>query len=358
MNTIDVRSPLPKYQQLRGTLLEELTQSKIGQRFYSENEIAKMFSISPLTARKALSILEEEGFLRREQGVGTFVESFPKTPRKLKVIEDCSIGILIGEVEQGDNIAFQKVLLGTEGEALKRGYLLQIAQLSTTNHLPKMIAGSHIDGLLIIGQINAETARQLKGLPTVSIGNVPTYNFHNIASDGRMAGYQVAKYFLSLGHKKIGLVAGSSHSARLSSNILAGFREALSENAGLFDFDEKFIRVDPEKSDYILTKQILESEQEVTALFLGSWLGVAQSLQVISEKGLKIPEDLSVVSYGDNILAMYTNPALTTVKLFSEEVGKKSVELLLNVIKDPAGTPKKTYYRTKIVERDSCCALS
>lgn len=357
MSKIEVDSPLTKYQQVRGWLLEQLTVNryKINQRFHSENEIANMFSISPLTVRKAFSILEAEGFLRREQGVGTFVSSLPETPRKLRVIEDCSLGILIVDVQQEDNIAFQKLLLGVEREALNKGYFLQIGQLSTSNSLPRMVTGDHIDGLIIIGQINAEIARQLEGLPVVLIGERSSCNFHKIVSDAKMAGYQVAKYFLGLGHKKIGLIAGSSHPARLSSDILVGFKDALSKDDGLFN--EKLIKIAPEKSDYSLTKELLESGEEVTALFLGTWLGVAQSIQAISEKELKIPEDISVVGYGDNVLAMHTNPALTSVKLFSEEIGKKSVEILLSAIRDPGRTPKENYYPTKIVERDSCRKL-
>ena len=107
---------------------------------------------------------------------------------------------------------------------MDRGDLLQMAQLSDSSPLPRMITGNHVDGLLIIGRIDVETAGRLEGLPVVTIGGGSVYDFHNITADGEMAGYQVAIYLLELGHKNIGLIAGSCHPARLSSRILEGFK--------------------------------------------------------------------------------------------------------------------------------------
>ncbi len=356
MKMVDLKGLLPKYQQLRGLLLEELGQDRyaVGRRFPSENELAKRFDISPLTVRKALSLLEQEGFLQRQQGIGTFVKSVPSTPRKLSVIEECSIGLLVGEDMTGEDVAFQKLVFGIEKEALDRSYLLQLAR-AVRGRLPRMITGGHVDGVLHLGTVRAETARELEGMPTVVIGhwvNNPGLGFHSIRADAVLAGRQAGAYLAQLGHRHIGIVGGDSLVAWLSSSILAGLREALSA-AGLGE-NEKLFKVDPERDDYTLTAELLDSGEEVTALLLGNWLGSAQSLQAVAERGLTIPDDLSVVAYGDNVLSMHTRPALTAVKLFSEEVGGKAVELLLEAIKNPKRPPETVLYPTALLERGSC----
>ena len=116
---------LPKYQQIRSFLLEKLSAGKFakGEKFYSEMKIAEMLKVSHLTARKALSCLENEGYLAREAGSGTFVMETPAKPCRPRIVETCSIGVLSGEAAI-ESAAVGKVLSGIHKAASERGYMI------------------------------------------------------------------------------------------------------------------------------------------------------------------------------------------------------------------------------------------
>src|SRR3989304_863602 len=111
MKNGDIQNSLPKYMTVQGALLEDLSCKKyrIGDRFYSQNSVVEKFNVSLLTARRALEELEDKGYIRREHGRGTFVSALPDEPNRLRVIEDCAIGLLICDPHPGGN-DFQKLL--------------------------------------------------------------------------------------------------------------------------------------------------------------------------------------------------------------------------------------------------------
>jgi LacI family transcriptional regulator len=77
--------------------------------------------------------------------------------------------------------------------------------------------------------------------------------------------------------------------------------------------------------------------------------------RAISEAELRIPQDISVVSFDDNITAQFIVPALTTVKIHTEFMGEIAVDLMIEKLKDEREIAKKIVTPTKLIKRDSCC---
>ncbi len=375
MKSKNIQDQLPKYVRLRGLLLEELFNKKyeISDKFYSQNNVVEKFNVSLLTARRALGLLEDEGYIKRENGKGALVTTLPEEPYRLRVSEDCSIGLLICEPHMEDNVAFQKLLMGIVRQACEENYLLQIGRPRSMDDIPKMIEKNHVEGVIIVGMPSKELAKQLQEekLPVVIMGT-GAYNFHYVTSDSKMAGYQAAKYLLELGHRRIGLVSGNSVLPKTGNGILPtlencidtiskidlwateGINKAFIEMGIDVEANKKFFRIDVHKDEYLLTKELLGEHERPSAILVMSWLGVLGALRAIDELGLKVPQDISVIGDGDNVVAMHTSPLLTAVKLFTEEQGVEAVKLLSMAIKDPAVSPKSVLLPTRLVVRETC----
>jgi LacI family transcriptional regulator len=77
------------------------------------------------------------------------------------------------------------------------------------------------------------------------------------------------------------------------------------------------------------------------------------ALQRIKEAGMKVPDNIALVGFSNNIIATLVDPPLTTVSQPSFEMGKKSAELLLQMIEDEEYKPQTIVLDTELVERHS-----
>ena len=100
---------------------------------------------------------------------------------------------------------------------------------------------------------------------------------------------------------------------------------------------------------YDATREVLASGAPVTALLCLNDRVAFGAQQAMQEKGLRIPDDLSVASFDDDQIAAYMRPGLTTARLPYLEMGRKALELLL----DPAPTPGEHLVEMPVQVRDS-----
>ena len=339
---------LPKYQKIRSFLLEQLSIGKFekGNKFYSEMKIAEMLKVSHLTARKALSGLEEEGYLAREAGAGTFVIRIPEKPCRPRIVETCNIGVLSGEAAI-ESTAVGKVLSGIHKAASDRGYMIYLAHKAVDTMLK-----AQVEGIIAFGIFSNKDIEKLKesGIPTVMMGPYEGKGVNFLMADYFSTGYNVAQYFTELNHENITLVGSSADSYVIHKALLKGIHKAFDDSGK----NIKKINAFPREKDFSSLDKLLSSAQRPTALLLLDWDSVMPVFQLLNKKGLKIPEDISVMAYGDTALSMNTVPNLTAVRVFSEEGGKMAVELLCDVIKNPNLEPRGILRKTKIIEKDSC----
>ena len=112
------------------------------------------------------------------------------------------------------------------------------------------------------------------------------------------------------------------------------------------------------QSGYELMKMALGDKNNVTAYIIANDSMAIGAYKAISEAGLKIPEDISIVSYNDNITSQFIVPALTTVKIHMEFMGETAVDLMIEKLKDGREIAKKIVIPTELIVRDSCGKLN
>ncbi len=191
----------------------------------------------------------------------------------------------------------------------------------------------------------------LPDLPVVIANATSTPGHPCVLPDEYRAGYDAAKYLLDRGHRRIGFIGRSEAlldpalSATIGSRY-AGLDAAMAEAGVSFahQVDGRYWEPD---FGYVGAREIFD-QADVTAIVSANdrvSLGVYQAAQ---ERGLRIPEDLSVISFDDEYLASYLRPTLTTMQIPYLEIGRTALQLLLD-----GDAPDRTLVPMPLQERAS-----
>lgn len=158
--------------------------------------------------------------------------------------------------------------------------------------------------------------------------------FPSIVLDDEKGGYDMTKYLISMGHKKIGVVGGKQSNIHTQQR-LCGYQQALFE-ARIF-YNPQWIRYgDWERySGYNEAKHLVK--EGVTAIFAFSDKMAGGVYDYLEECGLKVGEDISVVGYDKEYISEFFRPALSTVKIPLSEIGCMAARQIINLIEKEEG---------------------
>jgi LacI family transcriptional regulator len=193
---------------------------------------------------------------------------------------------------------------------------------------------SRLGGTLIDGAIVVTPTVALPGaaVPIVSVDPHTGPSDPAIVDvDNRRGGARATEHLLSLGHTRIAHLSGRDdlESARLRAD---GYREALA-SAGI-PVDDSLIAeggYSPEESAQAAAR-LFDAHEPPTAIFAANDVSAIEAMTVARERGIRIPEDLSIVGFDDIPAALATDPPLTTVRQPLTEMGHAAVELLVRMI--------------------------
>ncbi len=169
-------------------------------------------------------------------------------------------------------------------------------------------------------------------IPLVLVNGASPQDLPNVLPDERTAGHAIAKVLIDAGHTEIGVIGELPSAADPRNSIMIGLRferiKAAFAESGLVPtmttVDEWSPRV-----GYEQTHEILRRNPRITGLIAGNDNMAFGIYQALNELGLRIPDDISVVSFDDDELASYLRPGLTTARLPYEEMAFTGVEMLL-----------------------------
>ncbi len=148
---------------------------------------------------------------------------------------------------------------------------------------------------------------------------------------GRLrGGFAATAHLTSLGHRRIGFINGEPW-MDAAIDRLKGYKQALA--TADIAYDESLVR----NGDWLPLRgyeaalELLAIDNPPTAIFCGNDLMAIGALEAASERGLRVPQDLSVLGYDDQELARYTHPPLSTLVLPNYEMGQKAAEILIDM---------------------------
>lgn len=193
-----------------------------------------------------------------------------------------------------------------------------------------------VDGILIglLGARLIDLPGSSTNVPVVVLNGRSSSDHPSVLPDEHAAGYAVAKRLVDAGHRRIGLVGDLPPEAvsdlRRSATIglrFAGIAEAFAE-AGIEPARVDIPEWEPGPG-YEATKQLMARHPDVTAILTANDGVALGAYQVLGELGRRIPDDVSVISFDDEILAGFQRPGLTTARLPYSEIGALGASMIL-----------------------------
>jgi len=361
MLKIDSKRPLPIFMQVEEWLEERITVGKYraGEKIPSESKLANILNVSRPTIKRAVFSLVDKGILICRPCIGSFVKKKPPLKSTLS-----TIGLILPNIS--DPFLYQ---LTRELEKILQevGYSLI---LGDTQNNPEKEAG-HIKNFFYLEQVkgflicsasrkrNSIFKESLK-VPVVFIGLKPNgIKADFVSIDNYYAVNQVINYFISLGHKKIGYIRGKIYP---EIDIRREAYEKALEYYGLKSNPEWISESElpDEEGGQEAMEKLLERSDRPTAVFAESDTAAIGAMKVMKEKGLKIPDDISIAGFDNIHASAHLEVPLTTIDYPVEKITKKSVEILMKKISNPeiSHSIEKIILRPKLIIRSSCGKLS
>lgn len=163
---------------------------------------------------------------------------------------------------------------------------------------------------------------------------------------------EAVQHLLALGHTRIGMVAGRSHSLAGAAR-LHGYRAAL-EEAGI-QLDAAIVRsTDFDYAEGLkATLRVLDADPRPTAIFAASDAQALGVLEAARRRGLRVPDELSVMSFDDTMVAAMASPPLSAVRQPFAELGHEAMRTLMQLADGKPLATTRIELSTELIHRDS-----
>lgn len=217
-------------------------------------------------------------------------------------------------------------------------------------------------GLLLTGySVSEEQLRDQidrSGVPVVIMWEKlddPSLSYVGI--DNYRAAYKMTEYLIGLKHRRIGLIIGPYSKVNRVRKRLEGYRECLADHGLPLD-DSLVVEKEPNLADGMeAMNRLLSLPVPPTAVFAASDALAFGAMAAAKERGLKVPEDISISGFDDIDFSAYVDPPLTTIRVGGIEIGEIAVKCLLDMIENPSPQPRQVCLKTDLIVRDSCRVL-
>lgn len=193
-----------------------------------------------------------------------------------------------------------------------------------------------VDGVVVVGaSLDGAAHEEFDGTPTVFLDRRTSGRGATVGVDHEHGGYTATRHLIELGHRRIAHIAGPAD-LDVSKRRQDGWRRACRE-AGL-PMDDSLVAIGDflEDGGHRAGAHLLDSGAEFTAVFAANDLSAVGFLALCAQRGVRVPDELSLVGFDGIHLSRYTTPTLTTVAQPIVELGVRAGSLLLGLIRGDA----------------------
>jgi len=280
--------------------------------------------VSKTTAERIVRIAAELGYQPNE------------VARSLVAKSTQTIALLVPDIT---NPFFPELVKGVQSVADENDLLLLLvdAPADAETLRPRLAAlrRKQVDGILLVAsELGGDMEELFDETPTVLLDRGHSGRHATVGIDQEAAGFAATRHLIQAGHTRIAHIAGPADLA-VAQLRRAGWERALRE-AGL-DADPSLIEVGDfeEEGGHRAGARLLDREPDVTAVFAANDLSAIGFLALCADRGISVPDDVSVVGIDGIELARYTTPALTTIAQPIRELGVAACRSLLAQIEGP-----------------------
>ena len=329
---------LPKYQILADLLRRQISEGKMtsGDRLPTFAEIGSKHHVTLTTVKRVYDLLEKEGLIERHRGRGTFVAE----QKKVLTGTIGLIGINVSRYQHSPY--YHHILRGIEEYTRESGQHIMFA--GDSKNLTQDLSAK-MDGFLFYGAFPDQEKLEpyFSLLPRVSMLKKEE-GISNVVADDYEGAKSAVRHLIKLGHRRIAcLMEKGSPDISLR---LAGYRDALGENAG--HLDAKWVRLTgiintgPDAPTYLewgksqMHDWLRDGWHELgcTAIVVQNDTAAIGVMQALHEAEIKVPGQVSVIGFDGTELCDHTIPRLTSMKVPLAKIGYTAAQILHAQIKD------------------------
>lgn len=276
------------------------------------------------------------------------------TARSLKTKKTNAIGVIVPDLS---NMFFTEIIKGIEDVISKNDYTIILCctyeDSNKENNYLKTLINKDIDGLIFVGTgKNQSISMEKTGLPIVIVDRKIGKNFVSVMVDNKKGGYLATKHLLDKNRNEIYLFTGPL-SVNTYFDRMSGYIQALKEYS--LDHNESLIvecNVDYE-GGYNSVEKLIHDKKPINAIFATNDLIAIGAIKKLIKCNYKIPLDVSIVGYDDIPTASMINPELTTIRQPKFIMGKKSAELVIDMINGKKIENAHIIMEPELIERES-----
>ncbi len=282
-------------------------------------------------------------------------------PPRLRTRPAGLIGLVVPELS---NPVFPTFAQCIESMLSARGYTPLLCTQSpggtTEDEYVEMLLEHRIDGIVFVSGLHADTTAdrgryhrlRRQGVPIVLVnGHAEGVDAPSISTDDDAATSLAVRHLVSLGHRRIGLAIGPDRFVPAQRKVEAFARE-LRTRLGVTDVAPHVVRtLFTVEGGQAATGELLASGH--TAVVCGSDLMALGAIRAVRARGLRVPEDVSVVGYDDSPLVAFTDPPLTTVRQPVLAMGEAAVSTLVAEIGGAPAPRTELLFHPELVVRGS-----
>ena len=271
------------------------------------------------------------------------------------------VGVLFGKYVYSNHSFFSNIISGIEETMFNNSINIVISSTSCKEDLsfldfPPFIQEKSIKYIIVIGEISKKYLSYLKknDFFVVIVDDIGPVGFDCVLCDYKRGSLEAIEYLFKKGHTKIGLICGPSNHY-FSKTLLNSYIKAFGER-GVELKDDYIVTTDDfsHKSGMKGAEKLFNLSCPPTAIFTNDEMAVGVFYKAL-EKGICIPDDLSVIGFDDIEIARFLNPPLTTMRIPSIEMGALAAKAIVEYMNRMTIVPPQRIEISPIlVERGSC----
>jgi LacI family transcriptional regulator len=273
-----------------------------------------------------------------------------------------SIGVLVPDL---GTVYIGEIIRGIDAELSLADmdlilYTTHRTPTKESNYVANLASGM-VDGLLMVLPRQPQDlvkTMQKRHFPFVLIDHQGTgQDCPAVGAMNWSGGFTATEYLIELGHKRIGFITGSMDLG-CAVDRLAGYHSALKtyhlDKAPELVFEGDFSQPD----GYVGASALLDLADPPSAIFASNDVMAMGVMDAVRYRGLRVPDDISVVGFDDIPQASLVRPALTTINQPLEKMGRVAAQVLLSMLENPEKEIARIELPTHLVIRDSCARRS
>ena len=305
-------------------------------------------SVDPATRAKVLEVAESLGYIPNA------------VARSLISSRTRLLGLLVSNITDA---YVPDLIEGVTSAAFDRDYTTIIGSVQERSELQasylRMLAGHRVDGAILtsglLGSVGEIEPLIRQGLRIVLANReIDGLEIDAVVIDNVAAAKLATEHLLEHGRRRIAYVGGRPDAAT-SRDRLIGYRAALERRSIELDPENVLLGSFSRSFGYEASLELLQRPTIPDAILAGDDTVALGCLDAIADSGLRVPDDISIVGFGDQAAASLRAISLTTIHISAQDIGAKAVDLLIDRIEGVVvGPPTKIILPHMLLPRRSC----